>query len=165
MQKTIHVVLITLFAISIGYAQSLSQVVVSSAGTTSTGASNTLSFTVGEASIGIITNGESLGQGFWQGAMGAVVSLSTEDFTFEVQTTAFPNPVTNYLNLHFNEMEEQDFTIVLYDNNGKQVFHKELKNSSEDETLNFSTLSQGIYLLKVVQSSTKKSKSFKIIKQ
>ena len=164
MKKTIYVLLTALFCLGMGYSQSLSQTVVSSSGATITGASNTLSFTAGEASIGTITNGESLGQGFWLGAIVAVV-LSNEDFTFEVQTTVYPNPVTSYLNLNFNEMAGQDFEILLYDNNGKQVYHQELENSSANETLNFSAYSQGIYLLNIVQRSTNKSKTFKIIKQ
>lgn len=164
MKKTIYVLLIALLSLSMGYAQSLSQVVVASSGTTIIGASNTLSFTSGEAVIGTITTGQSLGQGFWLGAIEGVV-LSNEDFTFEVQATVYPNPVVNYLNLTFNEMAGQDFEILLYDSNGRQVLHQELINSSGNETLDFSAFGQGIYVMNIIQRSTSKSKSFKIIKQ
>ena len=163
MKKTIYVLLILLLSVSFSYAQSLSQVVVASSGATIVGASNALSFTAGEAVIGTITNGESLGQGFWPGV--AAVLLSNEDFTFEVQTTVYPNPVVNYLNLTFNEMDGQDFEIMVFDSNGRQVLHQELTNSSGNETLNFSAFGQGIYILNIVQRSTSKSKTFKIIKQ
>jgi hypothetical protein len=162
MKKTINVLLIALLSISLSHAQSLSQVVVASSGATITGASNTLSFTAGEAVIGTIINGESLGQGFWPGA---VLVLGSEDFTFEVQTAVYPNPVVNYLNLYFNEMAGQDFEVRLYDTLGKQVLDKKLLNSSENETLNFSEYSAGIYILTIVESTSNKSKSFKIIKQ
>ena len=164
MKNTISVLLIVLFCLNIGNAQSLSQQVVSSSGAAIIGASNSLSFTAGEAIIGPITSGSSLGQGFWLGAIEAVV-LSSEDFTIEQQITVYPNPVVNYLKLTFNEMAGQDFDIHVYDSNGKQVLHKELRNSSENETLNFSTLSKGIYVLNIVQRETNKSKTYKIINQ
>lgn len=163
MKKTMYVVFLALFSLCIGKAQSLDQQVVSSSGTTITGASNTLSFTVGETSIGPITNGVALEQGFWNGAI-IGLSIGYDDFSFETQPTAYPNPVANHLNVHFTEMEGQDFNILIYDTNGREVFRQELTNSSVDELLNFSSFSQGIYLLKIIQSSTKKSKSFKIIK-
>lgn len=162
MKNTINVLLIALLSISFGYAQSLSQVVMASSGATVTGASNTLSFTAGEAVVGTITNGESLAQGFWSGA-GLI--LSNEDFTFEIQTTVYPNPVVDYLNLHFNEMAGQDFEVRLYDTHGRQVLDRKLLNSSENETLNLSAYGTGIYILTIVESASNKSKTFKIIKQ
>lgn len=164
MKKTINVLLITLFSISFCYAQSLSQVVVASSGATLTGASNTLSFTAGEAVVGNIANGESLGQGFWPGAIVAIV-LSNADFTLEEQTTAYPNPVADYLNLNFNEMVGQDFEVRIYNSLGKHVYDKKLRNSSVIETLNLSSYNTGIYILTIVESASNKSKSFKIIKQ
>ena len=163
MKKTINVLLIALLSIGISYAQSLSQVVMASSGATITGASNTLSFTAGEAVVGTITNGESLEQGFWSGA--AVVLLSNEDFTFDVQTTVYPNPVVDYLNLHFDDMAGQDFEVQLYDTLGKRVLDKKLRNSSQNEILDLSSYGTGIYILTIVQSASNKSKSFKIIKQ
>lgn len=159
-----YAILIALLPITMSYAQSLSQVVVASSGATISGASNTLSFTAGEATVGSISNGDSLAQGFWLGAI-VEITLSNEDFTLEVQTTAYPNPVTNYLNLNFNELTGQDFEVTLYNMNGKQVFRKELKNSSTNETLDFQSYATGMYVLNIVQRATNKSKTIKIIKQ
>ena len=163
MKKIIYLFLITLLTITTGYSQSLSQTVVANSGTTLIGASNTLSFTMGEAVVGNISNSESLGQGFWLGAIEAVV-LSNEDFTLEIQATVYPNPVSDYLHLAFQEMAGEDFEIALYDINGKQVLHKELLNCSANETISLSTFNTGTYLLKIVKSSTNKSKTIKIIK-
>lgn len=157
-----YVLLIALFSLSLGYAQSLSQVVVSTSGATLSGASNTLSFTAGEPIVGLITNGPSLGQGFWAGG---IIVLGSEDFTFDVEATVYPNPVSDYLNLYFNEMAGQDFEISIYDLNGRQILHREFKNSASNEMLDFSSYSAGIYMLNIVQRTTSKSKTFKIIKQ
>ena len=159
-----YAILIAIFSITLGQAQSLSQVVVANTGATISGASNSLSFTAGEAVVGSISNGESLEQGFWLGAVGTLV-LSNEEFTLDVNASAYPNPVTDYLNLNFNEMAGQDFEIMLYDTNGKQVFQKELKNSSENEILDFHSYNTGMYILNIKQRATNKSKTIKIIKQ
>jgi hypothetical protein len=49
MKKTMYAILIALLPITMGYAQSLSQVVVASSGATISDTSNTISFTAGEA--------------------------------------------------------------------------------------------------------------------
>lgn len=164
MKKASFLVVIVFITISVTHAQSLSQVVIASSGATISGASNTLSFTAGESVIGKISNGESLGQGFWQGAIEGVV-LSNEDFTLEVQATVYPNPVTDYLTISFKDLEGEAFGLIIYDLNGKQVFQKELIGTTSNETLDFSGYSSGVYILNIEQLTTNKSKSFKIVKQ
>ena len=164
MKNASFLVVIALLTISITHSQSLSQVVIASSGATISGASNTLSFTAGEAVIGKISNGESLGQGFWLGAIEAVV-LSNEDFTLEAQMTVYPNPVTEYLNISFKDMAGEVFGISVYDGVGKQVYKKEITGSASNETIDFSGFSSGMYILNIEQNATQKSKSFKIIKQ
>ncbi len=164
MKKIIHLLGIMLLSCSFSYAQSLSQVVVASSGATITGASNTLSFTAGEAIIGPIVNGVTVDQGFWTGAAKQVV-LSNRDFPFEIQITAYPNPVTDYLNLSATEMAGKDLDVAMYDLQGRQLFRKELPESKEKEVLDLRTISPGIYMISVVESTTNQSTSFKIIKQ
>jgi hypothetical protein len=164
MKKASILLIIAFITISVTHAQSLSQVVIASSGATISGASNTLSFTAGETVIGKISNGETLGQGFWQGAIEGVV-LSNEDFTLEAQATVYPNPVTDYLTISFNDLESETFGLMIYNINGKQIFKKDLIGSTSPETLDFSGYSSGTYILNIEQHATKKSKSFKIIKQ
>ncbi len=161
--KTIYVLLLTVAIIGTAQAQSLSQTVMANSGATISGTSNTLSFTLGEPVIGAISNGAALGQGFWLGAIEGVV-LSNEDFSFEVSTAVYPNPVSNYLNISFTEMLGETFEVMLFDMQGKQLLQQEIEASNAAHTLSLSALSTGNYVLKVVQDSTKKSKSFKIIK-
>lgn len=162
--KTIYLLLIALFSFSAINAQSISQYVIGNSGATISGVSNTLSFTLGETVIGNISNGESLGQGFWLGAIEEVV-LSNDDFSQSTDAVVYPNPVSDMLNITFKDMAGQDFEVMLYDVNGKAVMHQELKNSASTETINLSSFSSGIYLLKIAQVSTQKSKTFKIIKR
>ncbi len=164
MKKTIYLLLIAFLTVSLGNAQSLSQVVVASSGATLSGTSNTLSFTAGEAVIGNITNGESLGQGFWLGAIEAVV-LSNDDFSFDAQTAVYPNPVTDYLNISFKDMAGETFAITVYDLTGRLIYQKEIIDSTSNETLSFNGYSSGVYILNIEQRATKNSKSYKIIKK
>lgn len=164
MRKTFYFLLIVFTSLGMANAQSISQSVIASSGATISGSSNTLSYTAGEAVVGDISNGESLGQGFWMGAIEGVV-LSNEDFTLDVQATLYPNPVTDYLNISFNDMVGEAFNISIFDINGKQIYRKELTNSTSIETLNFTGYSKGVYILNIEQHATTKSKSFKIIKQ
>ena len=163
MKKIIIVFTIALLSIGFSDAQSLSQVVVASSGATLTGTSNTLSFTAGEAVIGTVTSGKSLEQGFWNGAIKGII-LSNKDFLFDIQITAYPNPVFDYLNLSSTEMTGKDLEVQIYDTQGRQVFGKELPNSSGNVTLNLSEISAGIYIAAIVESSSNKSTSFKIYK-
>ncbi len=164
MKKTILFVLIAFFSFSAGFAQSLGQTVIGNSGATISGGGNTLSFTVGEPVIGNIDNGESLGQGFWLGAIEGAI-LSADDFGIDASATVYPNPVSDFLNITFEDLAGEDFEIMLYDVNGRAVMHKELNNSSTNEMINFSPFSAGIYMLKVVRLSTSSSKTFKIIKK
>lgn len=164
MEKKLLSLLLVITMLSIVNSQSLSQVVIASSGATISNASNTLSFTSGERIIGKITSGSSLGQGFWLGAIEAVV-LSTDDFKFEAQTTVYPNPVTDYLTVHFKNMDGEAFTISVYDVTGRQVYEKKLAKSTSDEVINFTEYSSGLYLIIIEQRDTQKTKSFKIIKK
>ncbi|MDC8006067.1 T9SS type A sorting domain-containing protein [Aureisphaera galaxeae] len=161
--KTIYALLLVVATLGTVQAQSLGQTVMANSGATISGASNTLSFTLGEPVIGMIDNGESLGQGFWLGAI-VEITLSTEDFSLEANATVYPNPVSNYLNISFKEMAGETFQAMLFDMQGKKVMQQELEASNTAETLSLSALSTGNYVLKVVQESTNKSRTFKIVK-
>ncbi len=161
--KTIYVLLLLVATTVTVQAQSLSQTVMGNSGATISGTSNTLSFTLGEPVIGHIDNGPSLGQGFWLGAI-VEITLGTEDFSLEANATVYPNPVSNYLNISFKEMAGETFQAMLFDMQGKKVMQQEIEASNTAETLSLSALSTGNYVLKVVQESTQKSKTFKIIK-
>ncbi|WP_461304323.1 T9SS type A sorting domain-containing protein [Aureisphaera sp.] len=161
--KTIYVLLLVVLTCGAAQSQSLGQTVMGNSGATISGTSNTLSFTLGEPVIGSITNGPSLGQGFWLGAI-VEITLGAEDFTLEASATVYPNPVSNYLNISFKDMQGETFQALLFDMQGKQVMQKEIEASSSAETLSLSALSTGNYVLKVVQESTQKSKTFKIVK-
>ena len=163
MKKLIFFTLFLMGSSGILQAQSLSQFVVGNSGETISGASGTLSFTVGEPIIGTSTNGPSLGQGFWLGAIEGII-LNAEDFSFESTTTVYPNPVRNQLTISFQEMVDDEFNVMVYDITGKKVLQENLPIHHSVSYLNFESLSNGTYLLEIIRVKDSYSKTFKIIK-
>ena len=164
MKNTIFTILLILVFSDLCHSQSLSQYITASSGVTLNGTSNTLSFTMGEPIIGNIDNGESLGQGFWLGAIEGVV-LSNEDFSSSIETTFYPNPVRDFLNISFTDMEGQNIELVLYDILGREVYKKQITSIANTEAINLSSLNSGTYLLSIVLQSNNTFKTYKIIKQ
>ncbi len=64
--------------------------------------------------------------------------------------TLFPNPATDFLNIHANGFEETKMTVQVFDVNGRLVGKNEYSvNGSMNTTLNIQSLASGIYLLRI----------------
>jgi len=161
--KTMYALCLGILLTGFMQAQSVSQTVLANSGATISGASNTLSFTLGEPVIGLITNGESLGQGFWLSSIEEIL-LSNDDFELESSTSVFPNPVRDVLSISFQDLTGQDFRIAVHDILGRTVLEKEITSSSSAERLSLGGLTSGTYLVQLIQKNTQNSKTFKIIK-
>ena len=72
----------------------------------------------------------------------------------------YPNPSSNYLNFDFNTTNE--YSILLYDVNGKQV--KNIEGLQSKASVNISNLNNGLYFYKVYANNTT-VKSGKFIKE
>ncbi|RZJ33143.1 MAG: T9SS type A sorting domain-containing protein, partial [Flavobacterium sp.] len=83
--------------------------------------------------------------------------LGTANFN-EAAFSAFPNPVKDILNLSYNESIGQVSVCNLL---GQQLLAKSV--NANQAQIDFSTLSQGAYLVKVVSGNT--SKTIKVVKQ
>ena len=61
----------------------------------------------------------------------------------------FPNPVSNQLNLLFNN-NTKNAVIDLLDLNGKEILHKELNNNTAENAIDVSTFKEGNYIVKIL---------------
>ena len=61
----------------------------------------------------------------------------------------FPNPVSNQLNLLFNN-NNKNAVIDLLDLNGKEILHKELNNNTAENAIDVSTIKEGNYIVKIL---------------
>lgn len=147
------------------HGQSISKQVIGSSGTQLTNGNYTINFTVGEAIVGNIENGEAIHQGFWA-ALNEDNTLTVETLVgSEEELSVFPNPVVNVLQVKFKLQDAQNYSTQLYDLNGKQIFNLKPIVQGQIVQMNISHLSQGMYLLVVSDKTSNYNKSFKIIKQ
>jgi hypothetical protein len=81
-----------------------------------------------------------------------------------VQFAVYPNPVHDILNIRIDAVQSTDLTIVLYDMSGRSLFQT---NTIEHDTLNidFTTFNTGIYLLNIVDNTTKTVINKRIVKK
>lgn len=75
----------------------------------------------------------------------------------------FPNPSKNILNIEINSSEINSFDTEIYDLQGKMIFMRNHK--ANKSTINITSISKGIYLLKIKDKNGYLLKSEKIIKE
>jgi hypothetical protein len=135
---------------AVGYAQSLVNEVVSSAGSYSSSASGSLSQTSGEAVVATLQDGQSmLTQGFQQ-PFTITVGVQTPEQLGSVQV--YPNPVADQLNIDLSE-EWSGSTIELFDAAAKLVFTS--KSNVGLCRLQFAGLADGLYELRIISKTEK----------
>jgi hypothetical protein len=156
MKKTILLICI-LGSLSIS-AQTISKQVIGSAGRTQSNSNVTLSYTLGETVVGLMTaGGNQLGNGYYPAL--DLQTLSVEDNILDVQIKVYPNPTTHAL--YVSHPEVSTFNIQILDLNGKLIYSGII---NRDDPLDVSNFSQGMYLITIDNQDIKKKKSYKIIK-
>ncbi|WP_445716522.1 T9SS type A sorting domain-containing protein [Flavobacterium sp.] len=155
MNKILFLLLITSFS----YAQTISKQVIGSAGLTQSNSNVTLSYTVGEAVVGLMTaGGNQLGNGYYPAL--DLQTLSIENNILDAQIKVYPNPTTFVL--YVSHPEVPAFNIQILDLNGKLIYSGII---NRDEPLDVSNFSQGMYLITIENNETNKKNTYKIIKK
>ena len=126
----------------IGFGQILSPSVIGSAGASFSNSTFSTDLTVGEVMIETFSNISIITQGFHQGIIKIVLSVSDID----IKTKIYPNPTTNFIIIELEKNVNAD--ILVYDINGKIVIKDKL-NDEQQKQLDFSFLNQGNYLLHI----------------
>lgn len=164
MKKTMMTI-IAFILVSTLYGQVLERQVIGSSGTSISNSDNTLNFTIGEPIVGAIssTNNE-VEQGFWNAS--AIMTLSNEDFVNQdLSVRLFPNPVSDYLNVNFNEITTSNYAIEIYDVTGKKQIKTSMLEGENQKRINLQPLASGIYLISVTQTNTNNTNTYRIIKK
>ncbi len=153
-----YLVIVFLVA-TMGYSQSISKQVIGSAGKTQSNANLKVSYTVGEPVVGIMTaGGNQLGNGYYPALN--LQALSVEDNVLDVQLKVYPNPTSQLL--YVSHPELNSFGITIVDLNGKQLYSGTINN---EEPLDVSGFTQGMYLVTVENAIANKKNTYKIIKK
>lgn len=154
------------FTLTWGQVQ-LTPTVLSSAGGYGEDTNINLAWTMGEIAVSTLsTSNMTLTQGFQQPFL-LDIGDAIDDPEFNWSVNAYPNPVSNKLNLRFNLDKTMDITLEIYDLTGKKLTIKKLPAIMPGglETVDFSNYRRGIYILKVTNEKEKVRKIYKIQKQ
>ena len=94
------------------------------------------------------------------------VITAIEDHTgINLMTSAYPNPVTNFITLKVDKSDATKLFYYLYDFSGKLIENKKIRGN--ETQINMNKLVSETYLLKIVErkrSNSREIKTFKIIK-
>jgi len=151
--------LILFFAFQYCIAQSLSPLIISSAGNSLTNGSNQLDWTLGESTTYTLSGVTIvLTQGFHQSNLN-ITSVDNFDDSFGL--TIFPNPAIDHLQIQFEKASENNL-IELYSTEGKLLLTQESKYTRLCQ-IDMSKYDIGTYLIKIHNKNTK-GKSYRIVK-
>lgn len=88
----------------------------------------------------------------------SALQTNSSSITNDPIATVYPNPTTNEVHITFGGKLSETANLQLTDLNGKDIQHQ---NTDEDVTLDVSTLTKGVDLLKISQQN--KQKTYKLI--
>jgi hypothetical protein len=130
-------------------------------GTTATGATGSVSYSVGQIDYSAKGANNEITEGVQQPY--EIISLAvSENGNAEKNISLYPNPVKDVLFVDFNQEKFSNSTYQLYDAQGKLI--KNGNFSQKKNELNFSMLPASVYIIRIF-SDNKMVKTFKIIKK
>jgi len=166
--KTLALLGVALFIVTMSNAQSIAPQSVNSAGTKMTQANGSLSFTVGELVVlqQYDNNGNSLGAGFTNGATVSTTILSVNEPNAEIlQVDVFPNPTTDLVQIRIKESKLEEVQILISDIHGREIFQGNYKLMQQVIGINTAAYTSGTYLLSLRDSKNNLLGTYKIIKK
>ena len=87
------------------------------------------------------------GRGVFSGTFTNTV-LNNDTFTNNKNVSIYPNPVKDNLNINIKDFSGE-VSVKIIDINGREVFNKNINNFNTSNTLDLSSFSSGIYVLKL----------------
>lgn len=164
--KKFHVIIFLSLLSVTGFGQILSPTVISSAGGYLSNANVSVSFTVGEVAVTTL-QGTSLilTQGFQQ-PFELDVGTAVNNLPVNWAVDAYPNPVSEYLNIRFSVAQEKDFILQITDLSGRKMIVKNLNRVApgQVEQVDLTGFSPGLYLVKIISRDRNIVRMYKIQK-
>ncbi len=146
------------------FAQQLTPTVVSSGGSYYSAGGYTLSATVGEIAVTTLKAATlTLTQGFQQPYD---IGVGIKETGLDWSITAYPNPVSQFLNIRFDVTEPLDLNVEIMDIAGRKQMIRELYyvTRGDIETFDLSGLTRGVYLVRIFTPDRRVQKTYKIQK-
>jgi hypothetical protein len=161
---------ILLFILSVNavflHAQSIAPQLISSDGNFSTSAAGSISWSIGEPISDTYSASQQITKGFQQPKSIYITSLA-EDNKPGGAVFAFPSPATNEVQLDFSTMQNGEYTIEIFDVTGKELanYKIDVRSETHKETLDLQNYAEGLYVVKITNTVTSKTKYFRLVKQ
>ena len=144
-----------------GHSQTVSKQVIGPSGKTFENGNNKLSYSVGEAVVGAMTDDEGrlqLGNGYYPSLN--LSTLITEMPELQLQVKVYPNPTKEVI--YITHPTEQFFEVRITDISGKLI--RQTANQKQ-QPLSVQTLTTGTYFITVTTKGSKQTNTYKIIKK
>jgi len=155
-------ILIVVIIVLTSMQAALCQQVISSAGTTASGSSVQLSWTVGETIIETFTGTTVIvTQGFHQGKL-TITAIESEALP-SITITVFPNPVNDKLKIEFSDFNTEKYFFELTDIKSRIVYKGMIVTNPQ--TIDMNPVTSGIYLLRIGTLRKNHWQTYKVIKQ
>jgi len=145
-------------------AQKLTPTVVSSGGSYHSAGGYTLSATVGEIAVTTLKAATlTLTQGFQQPYD---IGVGIKETGLDWSITAYPNPVSQFLNIRFDVTEPLDLNVEIMDIAGRKHLVRDLYYVTRGDIVTFdlSGLTRGVYLVRIFTPDRRVQKTYKIQK-
>jgi hypothetical protein len=155
--------LIAAFSVK-GLAQSLTPTVVASGGKFHSAGGYTLSSTIGELAVTTLKSATlTLTQGFQQPYD---IGTSIKETGLDWSITAYPNPVSEYLNIRFDLEQPIDLNVEILDISGRKHMIRELHYVTPGEVVTFdmTRFIRGVYMVRISTPDQRVQKVYKIQK-
>ena len=158
------IIIILIVASSSLYGQKLTPTVVSTGGSYFSAGGYTLSATIGEIAVTTLKTATlTLTQGFQQPYD---IGTSIKETGMDWSITAYPNPVSEFLNIRFDLTDPIDLNVEIMDMSGRKHMIRELYYITPGEivTFNMSGFVRGVYLVRIYTPDWRVQKTYKIQK-
>lgn len=159
MSKLLLIKFLTIMVVPLGFMKA--QTAILTTGTTATGASGSVSYSIGQTAYSQkgpnlqITEGVQLPY--------EILTLAVDDTSIpEKNILLYPNPVRDFLNIDFGKETFQDSKYVIFDSQGKLI--KKGNLTLQKTELDMTSFPASVYIIQIFQKE-KNIKTFKIIKK
>lgn len=144
---------------------SLAGSVVSISGSYTTSTDNSLSWTVGESVVDILTSANYILTVGFQQNWERIVEI--EDVEEKTQPAVYPNPGTREVFIRINGNVTSEVLIEIFDLQGSKIYSERKNNLMDDQliTIDVSNLKTGMYLLHVKYPDRIPGMVYKLIKK
>ncbi len=107
--------------------------------------------------VALATGGELVALPLW---------LSTPEIIVEEKVSAYPNPVSNFLNVQYSLLEDAEVTIEVYDMLGSKIIAEQTStrsNQLQNETIDVSRLDNGLYFVTINAGESRVTKKIQVV--